>query len=550
MMQSYIRKAEKSHILTKDELVSLLSDDTVNGALFAAAHRVRLANVGDAVFLRGLIEFSNFCRNHCLYCGLRAENMQASRYRQKPEEIVGLADYAKSCGIETVVLQSGEDLTFSADTLCDIISRIKKNDMAVTLSLGERSSEEYAAFKKAGADRYLLRIETTDKALYKAMHPKQSLANRKRCLLDLKVLGFEVGTGSLIGLPNQTPQILADDLLFYQELDADMVGIGPFVPHSCTPLADKTAGSVVTTQKMVALTRLLLPLVNIPATTAVETLNKGVRADFLQSGANVIMPNVNFAVNKEKYEIYPEKYGIKETLPQSLEQIRKDVIKAGQKIGEGKGNSLNHKKAKIIGLTGGIACGKSTAAKMLADMKFPVIDCDKLVKSEQQNNPELIKLLKKEFPAAFTNGKPDRKKLSDMALLSAEALKKIEDLTVPFVISAAKKQVLDYQKQQVPLVVLDAPLLFERHFEWICDRVVCLYVPEDIQQERYLMRPNASLVKFNIINAAQMPLEEKIKRSDYAILSDTMENLEAQLKMVIANEALNNNGNRVKTNAR
>ena len=215
-------------------------------------------------------------------------------------------------GYKTIVLQSGEDSFFSKDVMCEIIKEIKKLDVALTLSIGERSFEDYKAFKEAGADRYLIRIETTDRNLYKKMHPNMDFDNRVRCLRDLKKLGYETGTGCLVGLPEQTIESLADDILFFKEIGADMVGIGPFIVHPDTPLKDFKNGDFILALKVMALTRILLPDINIPATTAMETLNPNGRIIALQSGANVVMPNVTTREFRKKYEIYPGKICVNE----------------------------------------------------------------------------------------------------------------------------------------------------------------------------------------------------------------------------------------------
>lgn len=292
---------------SKQEIIDILKDDSKNEWLFLLADRVRRENVGDEVHLRGLIEFSNICKRTCKYCGLRCENKNIERYRIKPEDIILYAKSAVEKGYKTIVLQSGEDVFFSTDVMCEIIKEIKKLDVALTLSIGERSFEDYKAFKEAGADRYLIRIETTDRNLYEKMHPNMDFDNRVRCLRDLKKLGYETGTGCLVGLPGQTIESLADDILFFKKIGADMVGIGPFIAHPDTPLKDSKNGDFTLALKVMALTRILLPDINIPATTAMETLNPNGRIIALQSGANVVMPNVTVQQFKEKYEIYPGK---------------------------------------------------------------------------------------------------------------------------------------------------------------------------------------------------------------------------------------------------
>lgn len=330
-MKILISKARERHELSKSEISAILKDNSINEYLFHSADEVRRKYIGDEVYLRALIEFSNICRCNCFYCGLRAANKDVERYRLSKDEILNCAKHAVSQGYKTIVLQSGEDLYFSAEILADIISEIKKLGVAITLSLGERSFEEYKIMKNAGADRFLLRIETTNPDIYSKMHPGMSLENRKRCLYDLKKLGFETGTGSLIGLPEQSEDDLAEDILFYQELNADMIGIGPLITHEKTPLAGLKNGDLTLALKVMALTRLLLPDINIPATTAMETLQSDGRILALKSGANVVMPNVTDNAHKKNYEIYPGKVSVDYLeLEEKLKQI-------GRKISTGRG---------------------------------------------------------------------------------------------------------------------------------------------------------------------------------------------------------------------
>lgn len=317
---------------TKKEIVDILKDDSQNEWLFSLADKVRRENVGDEVHLRGLIEFSNICHCFCKYCGLRCENKELDRYRILPDDIVKYAKKAVEMGYKTIVLQSGEDVFYSKEILCDIIRRIKEFDVALTLSIGERSFEDYKAFRDCGADRYLIRIETTDRALYKQMHPNMDFDNRLRCLNDLKKLGYEVGTGCLVGLPEQTVESLADDILFFKEINADMVGIGPFIAHPHTPLKDMPNGDFTLALKVMALTRILLKNINIPATTAMETLNPNGRIIALQSGANVVMPNVTTTEYRAKYEIYPNKICINENPSQCFNCIGGKIRSIGRTI--------------------------------------------------------------------------------------------------------------------------------------------------------------------------------------------------------------------------
>ena len=332
-----IKKAEQQHILSRDEIIALLLAGEAETELFLAADRVRKQYVGDGVLLRGLIEFSSYCRQNCCYCGLRRDNKEAQRFRLNESEIFCLAKRAEGYGYRTVVLQSGEDAFFTAERLAAVIREIKKLDLAVTLSIGERSFDEYKLLKDAGADRFLLRIETTDETVYMQHDPGMSFAERCRCLQDLKGLGYEVGTGSLIGLPGQTIPSLADDILFFQDIDADMVGIGPFIPNAATPLGSAPAGDIKLVLRMVSLIRLLLPQANIPATTAMETLLPTARLLALQCGANVIMPNVTEGEAREKYALYPGKAGVLDKPEDCAEKLATDLQSIGRFIRQDKG---------------------------------------------------------------------------------------------------------------------------------------------------------------------------------------------------------------------
>ncbi len=331
-MEKILSKAKNTHSLSKEELIQILSDKSINDFLFKTADEVREKYVGNEVHLRGLIEFSNICKCNCKYCGLRKDNPELERYRLSIEEAYDFAKKAKEYGYKTVVLQSGEDAYYSVERLVKLLQDIKKLDLAITLSIGERPYEEYKAFKEAGADRYLIRIETTDKELYKKMHPNMSFENRVRCLKDLKTLGYEVGTGCLVGLPEQTIESLANDILFFKEIDADMIGIGPFIPNQNTPLKDAKGGTFEMALKVMALTRILLPTINIPATTAMETLNPNGRLIALQSGANVVMPNVTEGDYRRKYEIYPGKICVGDTPAQCRGCISGKIQSIGRTV--------------------------------------------------------------------------------------------------------------------------------------------------------------------------------------------------------------------------
>jgi len=335
--QALIAKAAETHFLTEDEILHLLQDETAHEAILQAADSVRKKYVGDEVHLRALIEFTNICKNNCLYCGLRAENPCVNRYRMQDEQILTLAQKAVTYGYKTVVLQGGEDPFFTTEKVVFLLQKIKALGLAITLSIGERSYEDYQAFKQAGADRYLLRIETTDRALYEKYNPNMSFENRLRCLNDLKKLGYEVGTGILVGLPDQTMQSIARDILFFKELGADMIGLGPFIPNPQTPLKNAPQPVLEPALKVMALTRLLLPDVNIPATTAMETLESNGRIKALQSGANVVMPNITEGEERQNYALYPGKAGAKDTPLSFRDKLTAKLAEIGRPISTGYG---------------------------------------------------------------------------------------------------------------------------------------------------------------------------------------------------------------------
>ncbi|MCM1324815.1 MAG: [FeFe] hydrogenase H-cluster radical SAM maturase HydE [Acetobacter sp.] len=327
--------------MNKTEIISLLQDEKKQQTLFEQADKIRRQYVGDEVHLRGLIEFSNICRNNCLYCGIRRGNMKACRYRMTEDEIIETARRATNLGFKTIVMQSGEDMYYDISRMCRIIEAIKKFDVAITLSIGERSYEEYKAFRNAGADRYLMRIETTDKNLYHKLDPQMSWQHRYECLLAIKELGYELGSGIMVGLPEQNMESIADDLLFLKELGVDMAGIGPFIPHPETPLAKETGGTLNLALRTMAVMRLLLPDINIPATTAMETLAPDGRLQALQAGANVVMPNVTDREYCKLYELYPNKICMNDTPAHCRSCIGFKILSIGRTIGTGYGG---HKK--------------------------------------------------------------------------------------------------------------------------------------------------------------------------------------------------------------
>ena len=312
MLVSLVDKLEEQHTLTKEEWITLITkrDEELAEDIFQRAVKVRQAIYGNEVFVRGLIEFTNYCKNDCYYCGIRKSNQDAQRYRLSMEEILECCAQGYDLGFRTFVLQGGEDGYYTDDKLVTLITSIKESypDCALTLSIGEKSRKSYQAYFDAGADRYLLRHETASETHYQRLHPGElSLKNRKRCLYDLKEIGYEVGCGFMVGSPYQTPEDLAEDMLFLRELEPDMVGIGPFVPHQKTPFAEKNQGTVELTTYMLGLIRLMLPYVLLPSTTALGTIDPMGREKGIQAGANVVMPNLSPISVRKKYELYDNK---------------------------------------------------------------------------------------------------------------------------------------------------------------------------------------------------------------------------------------------------
>ena len=312
MIDALVDKLCAQHSLEEAEYAQLIEQrtDELAALLARRADAVRREIYGNAVFVRGLIEISNICKNDCLYCGIRRGNANCQRYRLTPEEILGCADEGYALGFRTFVLQGGEDAWFTDKRLCALIGEIKARhpDCAVTLSLGERSRESYAALRAAGADRYLLRHETADRAHYEKLHPvEMSYDNRMRCLRDLRELGYQVGCGFMVGSPYQTAAELAKDLKFIETFRPDMCGIGPFVPHHDTPFRGESAGTVELTCFLLSIIRLIHPPVLLPATTALGTIDPRGREKGILAGANVVMPNLSPVNVRKKYELYDNK---------------------------------------------------------------------------------------------------------------------------------------------------------------------------------------------------------------------------------------------------
>lgn len=303
---------EMQGTLSKEEYIYLLSNYSKEDAeyLKEKARKISLRYFDNKVYTRGLIEFTNYCKNDCYYCGIRRSNANANRYRLTKEEILSCCKEGYELGFRTFVLQGGEDGSYKDEDMVDIVSSIKAGypDCALTLSLGEKSYQSYEKFYKAGADRYLLRHETANDEHYSKLHPENlTLKTRKQCLLDLKTIGYQVGTGFMVGSPFQTMENIAEDLLFIKELSPQMIGIGPFLPHHDTPFGDKEQGSYDLTLFLIGVLRLMIPNALIPATTALGTINPLGRENGILSGANVVMPNLSPVTVRKKYMLYDNK---------------------------------------------------------------------------------------------------------------------------------------------------------------------------------------------------------------------------------------------------
>ena len=341
-----IDKFMRQHSLTEDEYLELLQhwqDSDVVKRLSEEAVKLRKQYYGNKVFTRGLIEFTNYCRNNCYYCGIRRDNRNIGRYRLDCGEILECCRDGYALGYRTFVLQGGEDPYYTDSRMAEIIREIKKNfpDCAVTLSIGEKSYESYKLFREAGADRYLLRHETADDSLYSSLHPDEmKLETRRQCLYDLKKLGYQVGAGFMVGPPGQKLEHLAKDLVFLQELHPQMVGIGPFIPHHDTVYADKEAGSVELTLFLLSVVRIMLPKVMLPATTALGTMDPVGREKGLNAGANVVMPNLSPVKNRKMYELYDNKICTGEEAAECRGCLGMRVEAAGYRLVEERGDAL------------------------------------------------------------------------------------------------------------------------------------------------------------------------------------------------------------------
>lgn len=340
-----IEKLEKQQEITLEGLSLLLNtqDETCIAELFVRA-RERVKSIYDnKVYIRGLIEFTNYCKNDCFYCGIRKSNKNAERYRLNEEQILSCCAKGYELGFRTFVLQGGEDPYFTDERICSIVSQIKKNypDCAVTLSIGEKERASYQSYFDAGADRYLLRHETANEEHYRKLHPQEmSLQNRKRCLYNLKEIGYQTGCGFMVGSPGQTVETLYEDLMFIKELKPEMVGIGPFIPQKDTPFGDEKAGTMEMTLRLLAIIRLLHPHVLLPSTTALGTIHPQGREKGILAGANVVMPNLSPTDVRDKYNLYDNKIHEGDEAAEGLTSLKCSMERIGYEIVTDRGDFL------------------------------------------------------------------------------------------------------------------------------------------------------------------------------------------------------------------
>lgn len=333
--ENIIYELKERKTLSYEQFEALLSTDKFDEILFREADAVRREFYGDKVYIRGLIEFTNYCKNNCLYCGIRRDNKNVDRYRLTKDEILECCKEGYELGFRTFVLQGGEDLYFTDQMLCEIISAIRKNfpDCAITLSVGEKSKESYKAFFDAGANRYLLRHETADCEHYNQLHPEEmQLSARKECLYNLKEIGYQVGAGFMVGSPYQTTENIIKDLYFLEELKPDMIGIGPFIHHNDTPFSEFPDGTLEMTLRLISILRLMFPYALIPSTTALGTIHPSGRELGLKAGANVVMPNLSPQNVRKLYSLYENKLFTGGEAAQSKAILEKQVSDAGYEI--------------------------------------------------------------------------------------------------------------------------------------------------------------------------------------------------------------------------
>ncbi len=345
-LKHLVDKLSSEHSLSKDEWIRLITGRTpaLLEYLFSSAREERCRYYGHDVYIRGLIEFTNYCRNDCFYCGIRKSNPNIFRYRLSEEDILSCCHAGYNLGFRTFVLQGGEDAYYTDDRIVRLVSCIKSRypDCAVTLSIGEKSYDSYQRFFDAGADRYLLRHETYDAQHYSRLHPPSlTAAARQECLWHLKEIGYQVGTGFMVGSPYQTPEHLAEDMLFIKELNPQMVGIGPFIVHHETPFADKESGSLELTLFMLGLLRLMLPKILLPATTALGTIHPEGRELGILAGANVVMPNLSPTSVRKDYSLYDNKICTGDEAAECRRSLEKRMESIGYQVVTARGDSLN-----------------------------------------------------------------------------------------------------------------------------------------------------------------------------------------------------------------
>lgn len=345
-MTDLVEKLYRERTLPKQELIELINCDTDTAErLRKLAEKIRIENYGNDIYVRGLIEFSNYCKQDCFYCGICKSNLNCERYRLSFDEIMGCCADGYSLGFRTFVLQSGEDAYFTDDRICEIITAIKSKypDCALTLSIGEKSFESYKRYFDCGADRYLLRHETANKAHYEKLHPKsQTFDNRMRCLKDLKKIGYQTGCGFMVGSPYQTDECIAEDLLFIKSFNPHMVGIGPFISHKDTEFRDCPSGTLEMTLRLLSIIRLMLPKVLLPATTALATIDPRGREKGILAGANVVMPNLSPTSVRKKYQIYDNKVCTGDESAQCKNCLDQRVKSIGCRIVTDRGDSKNN----------------------------------------------------------------------------------------------------------------------------------------------------------------------------------------------------------------
>jgi biotin synthase len=342
-MRTLIDKLRKQQTLTPDELRRLLNNCDADALRYLneEARRVALAQFDNGIFIRGLIEVSNCCRNNCYYCGIRKGNTHVERYRLCTEEILSCCQQGYGLGFRTFVMQGGEDPAQTDDWVEQTVAAIRGRypDCAITLSLGEKSEEAYERFFRAGANRYLLRHETHNAQHYARLHPRgMSIEHRLQCLRQLKAIGFQTGTGIMVGSPEQTTEHLIEDILFIKELQPEMIGIGPFLPHHDTPFADQPAGTVEQTLMLLSIFRLMHPAALIPSTTALATLSPDGRERGILAGANVVMPNLSPVEDRKKYELYNNKASLGAESAEGLNALRRQLRSIGYDISFARGD--------------------------------------------------------------------------------------------------------------------------------------------------------------------------------------------------------------------